>query len=125
MKFFLVTLLTLGSISAFAGETVKCQVIDMPNLGSDNPTTFDVDVDKNVVDVKLAEFQGEEGYKLSVNVLKRSLDQNYILDASIVSEGNRTIFARAFGKTLPLTLQIGNMNDKTEEASWLTMTCGL
>ena len=80
MKSLFAGLLVVTSLSAFAGEEVKCKVIDLPNLGSENPTTFTVDVSENTVDIKLAEFDGDEGYKLSVNVLKRSLDKNYILD---------------------------------------------
>jgi hypothetical protein len=125
MKHLLIGLVSLGSISAFAGEKVKCQVIDLENVGTGNPTKFVVDVGTNVVDVKLAEFSGAEGFKLSVNFLKRTFDQSYILDAAIVKQGERTIDARAMGKKLPITLQLGNRNDQTEEMSWLTMTCGI
>jgi len=125
MKHWILAALTFSTSTAFALENVKCHVVDFPNLGTRHPTVFVVDVDTNIVDTKLATFQGEEKFELSVNIVKRQWDGKYILDASIVKANERTIHARAMGEKLPLTLQLGNMNDKTQEVSWLTMTCGL
>ncbi len=115
----------MSGVPAIAGEIVKCRAVDLPRVGNGPETRFSVDVSQNQVDVALAAFPAAEGYQFTVNVNKRALDQNYILDANLVKKGVRTIFSQAMGKTLPLTLQLGNLNERKDIASFVTLTCGI
>lgn len=113
----------VGKSETDSSEIVNCEIVDFPNLGTNKSKSVSVDVYKTDVDSPLATFKGEEGFKIEVNVFKRSIDKMYLLDANIIKKGERSIFGRAFSPTLPITIQLGNMNEKTQAVSWLTMIC--